>query len=92
MVRGVVRAVDGGIGAAGHGAGIEDERLIEDIEADRRFGQEALLIIGAGNHAKECSSRTAKDTHSDRCNMHVAVGESGVEVEIGHRAMGPILC
>ena len=34
VVGGVVGAVDGGIGAAGDGATIEDKGLVEDIQAD----------------------------------------------------------
>jgi hypothetical protein len=64
VVRAVVRAVDGGIGTARYCAGIEDEGLVEDIEADRGFSQETLLIIGTGNEAEELPPGMAEKSHS----------------------------
>jgi hypothetical protein len=64
VVRGAVGAVHGRVRTAGHRARIEDQGLVEDIQADRRLGQEALSIIGARNQAKEFAAGTAKETHS----------------------------
>ncbi len=38
VVRRAVGAVQGGVGAASHYAGIEDQSLIEEIQADRELG------------------------------------------------------
>lgn len=88
VIRRVVGAVDCGVGTAGHGAGIKDKGLVEEINADAGFGKEALLGIRAGNQPQELPAGMAKDTHAGGRHMYIIIRERGIETEISHWTVG----
>ncbi len=88
VIRGVVGAVDGGIGAAGHRAGVEDKGLVEDIQTDSGSGKETLFRIRTCNQSKESPAGMAAKSDAAGYDMHIAVREGRIETEVRYRTVG----